>query len=114
MAGLRKMALLVAFVSFGVLLASAAAVLTADPGAGQTAAVTLVGAGDISRCDNTHDTATPRLVASIPGTVFTAGDNVYKEGSLWQFRNCYDPTWGRFKARPHQAERRKPRVSYGP
>jgi acid phosphatase type 7 len=99
MAGLRKMALLLASVSFGVLLASAAAVLTAEPGAGQTAAVTLVGAGDISRCDNTGDTATARLVDSIPGTVFTAGDNAYKEGTLSQFRNCYDPTWGRFKAR---------------
>jgi acid phosphatase type 7 len=96
---LRKMTLLLASVSFGVLLASAAAVLTAEPGAGQTATVTLVGAGDISRCDNTGDSATARLVASIPGTVFTAGDNAYKEGSLYQFRHCYDPTWGRFKAR---------------
>jgi alkaline phosphatase len=96
---LKKMVLLLASVSFGVLLASAAAVLTAEPGAGQTATVTLVGAGDISRCDNSHDTATARLVASIPGTVFTAGDNAYKEGSLYQFRHCYDPTWGRFKAR---------------
>src|SRR5918997_6891082 len=97
--GLRRMTLLLASVSFGVLLASAAAVLSAEPGAGQTATVTLVGAGDISRCDNTHDTATARLVASIPGTVFTAGDNAYKEGTLSQFRRCYDPTWGRFKAR---------------
>jgi hypothetical protein len=96
---LGKVTLLLASVSFGVLLASAAAVLTAEPGAGQTATVTLVGAGDISRCDNTHDTATARLVASIPGTVFTAGDNAYKEGSLYQFRHCYAPTWGRFKAR---------------
>jgi acid phosphatase type 7 len=100
MTALRKLSLLFASVSFGVLLASAAAVLTAEPGAGQTApAVTLVGAGDISRCDKTADTATARLVASISGTVFTAGDNAYMEGTLWQFRHCYDPTWGRFKAR---------------
>src|SRR5829696_4821603 len=96
---MKKIALLLASMSLAVLLASTAAVLTAEPSAGQTAAVTLVGAGDISRCDNTHDTATARLVASIPGTVFTAGDNAYQEGTLWQFRNCYDPTWGRFKAR---------------
>ena len=31
--------------------------------------------------------------------MFTVGDNAYKEGTLYQFRNCYDPTWGRFKAR---------------
>src|SRR5918997_861162 len=97
--GLRRMTLLLASVSFGVLLASAAAVLSAEPGAGQTATVTLVGAGDISRCDNRGDTATARLVASIPGTVFTVGDNAYKEGTLSQFRRCYGPTWGRFKAR---------------
>jgi hypothetical protein len=101
---LRKMILLVACVSFGVLLASAAVVLlSAEPGAGQTAAVTLVGAGDISRCDFDGDTATARLVASIPGTVFTAGDNAYKKGTLYQFRHCYDPTWGRFKWRTRPA-----------
>jgi hypothetical protein len=93
------MALLLASVSFGVLLASATAVLTAESGAGQTAAVTLVGAGDISRCDSTGDTATAKLLDSISGTVFTAGDNAYQEGTLWQFNNCYDPTWGRHKSR---------------
>jgi hypothetical protein len=99
MNALGKMALLLASVSFGVLLASATAVLTAEPGAGQTSVVTLVGAGDISRCDNKGDTATAKLLDSISGTVFTAGDNAYKEGSLWQFNNCYDPTWGRHKSR---------------
>jgi len=95
-----KVGLALASVALAVLLASMAAALAAKPSAGQTAvAVTLVGAGDISRCDNKGDTATARLVASIPGTVFTAGDNAYQEGTLWQFRNCYDPTWGRFKAR---------------
>lgn len=72
-------------------------------GVGQTSAVTLVGAGDISRCDSTGDTATARLLGSISGTVFTVGDNVYKEGSLYQFKNCYDPTWGRYKARTKPA-----------
>ena len=99
MTDLRKMTLLSASVLFGVLLASASAVLTAEPGAGQTSAVTLVGAGDISRCDNKGDTATAKLLDSISGTVFTAGDNAYKEGSLRQFKNCYDPTWGRHKSR---------------
>jgi len=95
-----RVGIALASVALAVLLASTAAVLTAKPGAGQTAtAVTLVGAGDISRCDNNGDTATARLLSQIPGTVFTVGDNAYKEGSLSQFRNCYDPTWGRFKAR---------------
>src|SRR5215210_4804741 len=85
--------------ALAALLASMATVLTAEPSAGRTSAVTLVGAGDISRCDSKGDTATARLLASISGTVFTAGDNAYKEGSLYQFKNCYDPTWGRYKAR---------------
>jgi acid phosphatase type 7 len=98
--GRSRVGVALASVVLAVLLASTAAVLSASPGEGQTArVVTLVGAGDISRCDNRGDTATARLVASIPGTVFTAGDNAYKEGTLRQFRRCYDPTWGRFKAR---------------
>jgi hypothetical protein len=38
-------------------------------------------------------------VATIPGTVFTAGDNAYEEGTPAQFRDCYDPTWGAFRSR---------------
>jgi hypothetical protein len=63
----------------------------------------LVGAGDIAACGSRGDEATALLLDQIlgrtDGTVFTAGDNVNSEGSLEQFRNCYGPTWGRFKAR---------------
>jgi hypothetical protein len=38
-------------------------------------------------------------VGKIPGTVFTLGDNVYPDGTRAQFRNCYDPTWGKYKKR---------------
>ena len=59
----------------------------------------LVGAGDIASCTNDDDRATAALVEAIPGTVFTAGDNAYDNGSEKDFRDCYDPTWGRFKDR---------------
>ena len=59
----------------------------------------LVGAGDIASCSTAGDSATARLVAAIPGTVFTAGDNAYDRGTLADFRSCYDPTWGAFKSR---------------
>ena len=59
----------------------------------------LVGAGDISSCANTGDSATTRLLERIPGTVFAAGDNAYESGTAAEFANCYGPTWGRFKAR---------------
>ena len=61
--------------------------------------VTLVGAGDIATCVGTADSATASLVESIPGIVFTAGDNVYPDGSRASFLDCYKPTWGAFKDR---------------
>jgi len=42
---------------------------------------------------------TARLLDQIQGTVFTLGDNAYESGTAKQFRDCYDPTWGRHKAR---------------
>ena len=59
----------------------------------------LVGAGDIATCTNNNDEATAKLLDSIPGTVFTAGDNAYDSGTDAEFANCYEPTWGRHKAR---------------
>ena len=35
--------------------------------------------------------------------MFTAGDNVYGSGTATEFANCYDPTWGRHKARTRPA-----------
>jgi calcineurin-like phosphoesterase family protein len=59
----------------------------------------LVGAGDISTCSNNNDEATAKLLDGISGTVFIAGDNAYDSGTLSEYTNCYDPTWGRHKAR---------------
>jgi hypothetical protein len=61
--------------------------------------VVLVGAGDIADCASPGDEATALLLDSIPGTVFTAGDNVYSDGTAAEFAACYDPTWGRHRAR---------------
>ncbi len=59
----------------------------------------LVGAGDISTCENNNDEATARLLDRLDGTIFTVGDNVYESGTARQFQDCYDPTWGRHLAR---------------
>jgi hypothetical protein len=61
--------------------------------------VTFVGAGDISSCDNNNDELTAQLLANIPGTIFAVGDNAYDSGTLSEFMNCYEPTWGRYKDR---------------
>ena len=66
----------------------------------------LIGAGDIARCDRTNDEATAKLLGAYPdATVFTAGDNVYVNGSISDFTSCYAPstTWGQFKARTRPA-----------
>jgi hypothetical protein len=66
----------------------------------------LVGAGKIAACDSSGvggdspgDEATAKLLDDIPGTVFTAGDNAFTDGTAAQYQDCYDPTWGRHKAR---------------
>ena len=63
----------------------------------------LVGAGDIADCGLEDDGATAALLDTIGGTVFTAGDNVYPDGTASQFRECYGPTWGRHLARTRPA-----------
>jgi acid phosphatase type 7 len=65
---------------------------------GQT--FTLVGAGDIASCENIEGArATAKLLEQIPGTIFAAGDLAYERGTAAEFQNCYDTTWGEFKAR---------------
>lgn len=61
--------------------------------------VVLVGAGDIASCASGGDELTAKLLDSISGTVFTAGDNVYERGRLEEFMRCFAPSWGRHKAR---------------
>jgi hypothetical protein len=59
-----------------------------------------VGAGDIALCERRAEAeATARLLDGIDGTVFALGDNAYQSGTDQEFRDCYDPTWGRHKNR---------------
>ena len=61
----------------------------------------LVGSGDIAHCRSDGDEITASMLDNIPGTVFTTGDNVYRDGTPEEFANCYDPTWGRHKDRTY-------------
>jgi hypothetical protein len=74
---------------------SAVAVLEIEP-------PTFVGAGDIAMLGGQAE-ATALLLDSIPGTVFTLGDNTYPWGLADEFANYYDPTWGRHKWRTRPA-----------
>ena len=80
--------------------------------AGTADSVTLVAAGDIA-CDpasdsfnggagttgNCHMRATADLIAAAkPDAVLVLGDNQYERGTLSQFKNSFDLSWGRFKS----------------
>jgi hypothetical protein len=58
-----------------------------------------VGAGDIATCDGDADARTAALLDGIPGTVFTLGDNAYRDGTAREFTRCYGPTWGGVRSR---------------
>ncbi len=70
---------------------------------------TVYAAGDIAYCDkkpallsDAQDTAKvveAGLAATPHAAVLLLGDNVYQKGTEREFRDCYGPTWGRFKAR---------------
>jgi hypothetical protein len=59
----------------------------------------LVGAGDVGWCGSPAPEATAKLLDGIAGTVFVAGDVAYPDGSAQNFEECYEPNWGRHKAR---------------
>lgn len=62
-----------------------------------------VGAGDIADCSSPNDEATAKLLDNIAGTVMAFGDNAYENGTTSEYHNCYNPTWGRHKARTKPA-----------
>src|SRR2546430_9298012 len=74
--------------------------------------VVLVGAGDIATCGNNNDEATAKILDTIPGMVMTLGDEA-ADGSATTFNNCYNPTWGRHKARTQPTPGDKEYLSAG-
>ena len=65
-----------------------------------TAPAIVIAAGDISGCAHFYkDQETADMVAGMPGTILPLGDLVYQNGTRWQFKNCYDPTWGPLRSR---------------
>lgn len=80
----------------GVSAADSSAVSVAAP-------ITLIGAGDIGMCGYRYAAQTAAIIDTLPGSVFTAGDNAYPNGAASDFANCYDPAWGTLKARTRPA-----------
>ncbi len=64
----------------------------------------LVGAGDIGSCISNRDSITGRLLDSIAGVVFTAGDNDYSDSDPPPpYGVCFQTAWGQHKARVRPA-----------
>jgi len=69
----------------------------------QSGGAVLVGAGDIADCDRRRGEATAKLLDGIAGTVFTAGDHAYPNGTTREFVECYGVSWGRHRNRTRPA-----------
>ncbi len=95
--------------AFAVLIVGVALAVLAIAGGGSGSSAVggsavLLAAGDIAECDNQGDEATARILAEYPdATIATLGDNAYDAGTLQEFENCYDPSWGQFKDRTRPA-----------
>ena len=68
----------------------------------------LIGAGDIAYCSDSYlgDDYTAQVIAQLvarfpQAQLFTTGDNVQGEGNAWEYRDCFNPTWGQFLERIH-------------
>ncbi len=60
----------------------------------------VLAAGDIASCSSSGDERTAALLDQHPSAVVvTLGDHAYDRGSTGQFRDCYDPSWGRSRSR---------------
>jgi hypothetical protein len=68
-------------------------------GSGVAERAVLVGAGDIGDCNTPGSSLTAQLLDTIDGIVFTTGDNAYPSGTAERYRDCYETTWGRHRAR---------------
>lgn len=61
----------------------------------------LMVAGDIAGCDSSADEKTANLLDTVDSAVIVLGDQVYPNGTASEFANCYNPSWGRHKARTY-------------
>src|SRR5207247_5594297 len=58
----------------------------------------LLAAGDIGEC-GFGATETGQMLDRLSGTILALGDLAYPQGTVANFTQCYEPVWGRHKAR---------------
>ena len=55
--------------------------------------------GDTGWCGSPAMPALSRLMATLGGDIFLAGDLAYPNGTLGEFQRCFEPDFGRFRSR---------------
>lgn len=67
------------------------------PGGIGTVTVSVV--GDVGWCGSPGVALTSRMLQETTGPILLAGDLAYMRGRMEEFRNCFDPDYGRFRGR---------------
>ena len=62
-------------------------------------ATVLLAAGDVGVCGAVAAVETGQMLDGMEGTIVALGDLAYRHGTAQEFETCYDPVWGRHKAR---------------
>jgi hypothetical protein len=63
----------------------------------------LLATGDIGVCGSAAAVGTGQMLDELEGTILAVGDMAYRHGTAQEFETCYDPVWGRHKARTRPA-----------
>jgi 3',5'-cyclic AMP phosphodiesterase CpdA len=105
---MRSRVILVSVCLIGLAVAAGVVVWAALPGGTEAADATgsqvLLAAGDIAECDHQGDEETARILAQYPdATIAALGDLAYQHGTSEEYKECYSPSWGRFKDRTRPA-----------
>jgi hypothetical protein len=64
---------------------------------------TLIAVGDIGECGSDAVAQTARLADGIDGRLVLAGDIAYFQGTMRNFLECFEPSWGSNRRRWHPA-----------
>jgi hypothetical protein len=64
-----------------------------------TGSAVVTAIGDVGWCGSPGMAQVARLLQDISGQILLAGDLAYMNGRIEEFRNCFDPDFGRFRSR---------------
>lgn len=63
------------------------------------ATVKVVGVGDTGQCGSPGVATVARLVGGLDGQILLVGDLAYPDGTAANYRDCFEPQWGRMRSR---------------